>query len=306
MTAQQLYTIARDLIGSTAVSAGIALVSAIPIFLVGWNLHRRRKKFRTQSVEPFTEMPLRPPGESLRKRIEELGDAFDTELGATMVLCIGATVLVTTLVFTKSANWIVIAFVGFVQVFAAFMMWRNLRKLQTQLWSYRLGFDGERIVGEHLNRLMADGFEVFHDVPFDGFNIDHVIVGPPGVFAIETKTRRKPAGLKGTAKATVIYDGAALHFPNKTPDTDALEQALRNAKTVAKFLTSATGELTEVKPILTLPGWWVERKGRGPVNVLNPKEVRNSFVAKAEPLSSERIKRIAHQLTERCRIEKVD
>lgn len=305
MTEQQLYTIGRELIGTMAIAAGIALVSAVPIFLVGWHLHHRRKKFRAQSLEPFTEMPLRPPGESLRKKIEELGDAFDTELGATMLICSGATVLVTTLVFTKSANWIVIAFVGFVQAFAAFLMWQNLRKLQNQLWSYRLGFDGERVVGEHLNRLMADGFEVFHDVPFDGFNIDHVVVGPPGVFAIETKTRRKPAGLKGTAKATVIYDGAALYFPNKAPNTGGLEQAVRNAKAVAKFLTSATGEPTEVKPILTLPGWWVERKGRGPVNVLNPKEIRNSFVSKAEPLSSERIKRIAHQLTERCRIERV-
>jgi hypothetical protein len=30
------------------------------------------------------------------------------------------------------------------------------------------------------------------NVPFDGFNIDRVLVGPPGVFSVETKTRREP------------------------------------------------------------------------------------------------------------------
>ncbi len=62
---------------------------------------------------------------------------------------------------------------------------------------YRLGFDGERFVGEELNRLVAKRFEVYHDVPFDGFNIDHVLVGSPGVFSVETKTRRKPIGEAG-------------------------------------------------------------------------------------------------------------
>jgi len=54
------------------------------------------------------------------------------------------------------------------------------------------GFDGERYVGEALTPLVAQGFEIYHDVPFEGFNIDHVPVGPPGIFAVETKTRRKP------------------------------------------------------------------------------------------------------------------
>jgi hypothetical protein len=42
----------------------------------------------------------------------------------------------------------------------------------------RLGFKGERAVGEELNQLLRQGFHVFHDLPFDSFNIDHVIVGP--------------------------------------------------------------------------------------------------------------------------------
>ena len=41
---------------------------------------------------------------------------------------------------------------------------------------------------------MRDGFAVFHDVPGDkAFNVDHVVIGPQGVFAVETKGRGKPA-----------------------------------------------------------------------------------------------------------------
>jgi hypothetical protein len=32
-------------------------------------------------------------------------------------------------------------------------------------------------MGEKLSRLIALGFEIYHDVPFDKFNVDHVLVG---------------------------------------------------------------------------------------------------------------------------------
>jgi hypothetical protein len=48
----------------------------------------------------------------------------------------------------------------------------------------------------------------------------------------------------------------------------------------------------------------VIRTGRGSVNVLNPNEIQFSFNVPKEPLSPERIQRIVHQLTERCRLAK--
>ncbi len=149
---------------------------------------------------------------------------------------------------------------------------------------------------------------MFHDVPFEDkgakFNLDHVVVGPPGVYAVETKTRRKLAALAGNERATVTFDGEMLHFPTWS-DSHGVKQASDNAATLSNWLSSSTGEPTPVQAILTLPGWWIERKNKGRVAVLNPKEIRYSFPTHvAEPLSPERIQRIAHQLTERCRLEK--
>lgn len=58
-----------------------------------------------------------------------------------------------------------------------------------------LRYLGERAVGEALFSLAAESYKIFHDVPAEvsgkKFNVDHVAVGKNGLFAIETKTRRK-------------------------------------------------------------------------------------------------------------------
>ena len=55
-------------------------------------------------------------------------------------------------------------------------------------WSQ--GAEGEEVVGGILEGLVADGWQVIHDVSFGRGNIDHVVVGPGGIFTVETKSRR--------------------------------------------------------------------------------------------------------------------
>lgn len=290
--------------GFIAPLPGIFLALAVfcgPVFIIGWIANKRRVRYKSEAEEPFTDQPLRPPGESLRIRIEEINAQFD-EVLLTIVFT-GMVATLTTVLSPRS----LIAPVGVIAAGSAAIIYiRSARKLfilQRNLWNHRLGFAGERVVGEALNQLLVDGFHVFHDLPFEGFNIDHVIVGSSGVYAVETKTRRKPSDLKGPGKARVIFDGQCLEYP-KGRDTHGLEQASRNAETLSKWLTKATGEPTPVNPILILPGWFVVRKAPGAVTVLNEKEIAYSFPASRLPLSADRIRRIVHQLTERCRIPK--
>jgi len=51
------------------------------------------------------------------------------------------------------------------------------------------GAEGEEVVGKILEDLSAEGWLVIHDVSFGRGNIDHIVVGPGGVFTIETKSR---------------------------------------------------------------------------------------------------------------------
>ncbi|HEX5982948.1 MAG TPA: nuclease-related domain-containing protein [Solirubrobacterales bacterium] len=55
-------------------------------------------------------------------------------------------------------------------------------------WSQ--GAEGEEVVGKILEGLAADGWHVIHDVSFGRANIDHIVVGPGGIFTVETKSHR--------------------------------------------------------------------------------------------------------------------
>ncbi|HEX5592075.1 MAG TPA: nuclease-related domain-containing protein [Solirubrobacterales bacterium] len=55
--------------------------------------------------------------------------------------------------------------------------------------SWAQGAVGEEVVGGILEGLAAEGWHVIHDVSFGRGNIDHIVVGPGGIYTIETKSR---------------------------------------------------------------------------------------------------------------------
>ncbi|MGN6255160.1 MAG: nuclease-related domain-containing protein [Solirubrobacterales bacterium] len=56
--------------------------------------------------------------------------------------------------------------------------------------SWSQGAEGEEEVGAILEGLAGDGWHAIHDISLGRGNIDHVLVGPGGLFAIETKSHR--------------------------------------------------------------------------------------------------------------------
>ena len=87
-------------------------------------------------------------------------------------------------------------------------------------------------------------------------------------------------------------------------DAYGIEQARRNAGTLADWLSKAVGERVEATGILTLPGWWVQRKApcRG-VDILNPKEIGRRCAAAKEVLSENLVQRVVYQLEQRCALD---
>lgn len=62
------------------------------------------------------------------------------------------------------------------------------REVDRDLGRWRRGAEGEEHVGRVLEELSADGWHVLHDVSFGRGNIDHIAIGPGGVFTVETKS----------------------------------------------------------------------------------------------------------------------
>jgi hypothetical protein len=165
----------------------------------------------------------------------------------------------------------------------------------------RVGYEAERSAGQELNQLMLDGHYVYHDFPASKFNIDHIIVGRQGVLAVETKGRSKKMSGRRKEDAEVTYDGKQLKFPFHT-EKNPLEEAKDHARSLSKWLSSATGEPVQVTPVLTIPGWFIKRTSPDGIAVLNPGEFHKFLGAKKQTaLTDAQIKRIIHQLDQRCR-----
>lgn len=200
---------------------------------------------------------------------------------------------------------VAVTLLAFMAVFILAARW-FARKAQESGNRY-LGYFGERLVAEYLEPLKAQGWRIFHDVPAlnngHKFNLDHVAVGPTGVFAIETKTRRKGGARPGFDDHKVYFDGHVLVWP-WGEDSHGLDQTERNAAWLSETLAVEVGERIPVTPILTLPGWWVEMKpSRDPrlCRVTNPKGLAKFLPNAAVVLSSEQIVSIAGKLEVRCR-----
>jgi hypothetical protein len=267
-----------------------------PVLMLGiLQLSKWRRK-RSGKRPPFQDQLLRSPGERLRGEIADISDEIATYAmsASTFPLLLFGIYMTGVVKFSSLLLWFMC--VGF----TGFLMWRIMTLINRRR-DLRLGLAGEMATGEELNRLMLDGYHVYHDFPADRFNIDHILVGPSGVFAVETKARSK--GSRGDRKdeAKVTYDGEHLKFPSWVT-SEPIDQAKAQATWLSKWLSSAVGDPVKVSPMVTIPGWYIERKSPNGVAVLNPKQVQTYLNAKNETVLSESmIKRICHQLEQKCR-----
>lgn len=67
-------------------------------------------------------------------------------------------------------------------------MFGGYRLYSAQADRWLRGAEGERAVAAVLAKLENDGWLALHDVSLGRGNVDHVLVGPGGIFTIETKS----------------------------------------------------------------------------------------------------------------------
>jgi len=275
-----------------------ALVVVIFILVLGlvYSFKNRNRK------NPLTQKLLRSPGQALFDRITEL--QFKV-LEVIVFWCIFPLVFYIALLNAITAQKSAALLYAAISIAVLASLYGTVRAyfVLKSLADLRLAYDGELSVGQELNELMLDGFRVYHDIQAENFNIDHAVVGPAGVFVIETKTRSKNPRAKGAAAVEVTYDGDSINFP-KWRDTETLEQARRNAKWLEQRLTKAVGDPVAVFPAVAIPGWYTKKitNKPGPI-VYNGGNPRAIFPKCGQDvlLTEEQIKRIAYQNEQLCR-----
>jgi Nuclease-related domain len=273
------------------------------LFLPLGAIYYWRKRLADKRRSPLTQKLLRAPGETLRKELDEARDDMLMNMLMLPVLPLLIYALHISQSYFMGGKETVLrtAISVLFGVGSVAYLFFHILKQHKRANILRQGYEGEVAVAQELNQLMRDGAYVFHDVPADGFNIDHVIVGRKGVYAVETKSRMKPNRERGGEDANVFFDGQRLQFPGWS-ETKPLEQATRQARWLEQWLSNAVGEMVKVRPVLALPGWHIDRQASSDIVFTNGKNATSTFGKLFHAsLSEEMTKRIAHQLEQRCR-----
>ncbi len=96
------------------------------------------------------------------------------------------------------------------------------------------GATGEEQVGGLLDQMSDHGWRVIHDASLGRGNVDHILIGPPGVFTIETKSHPGPVRVARVHGAT-----------------------LSQAQAQRRAIERVTG--LEVEPLIVFSRAWVDR-----------------------------------------------
>ncbi|WP_171016006.1 nuclease-related domain-containing protein [Ramlibacter sp. 2FC] len=242
--------------------------------------------------------PLRVPGQSLT---DELDDVVYDHVLSPLFLAVSMALLAVLewwryVSDAKPSPWVFTAAAVATFLYAVFKVRRTRRRIRL----LKLGRDGERVVAQYLEWFRTSGFFVFHDVPSGDANLDHVLIGPRGVFSIETKTLSKPR--RGDCKVSVV-NGVVLANGRKL-DRDPLVQAKAQAGWLRSFLTGSRFDVS-VWPVVLFPGWFVspfDSKGVG-AWVLEPKALNKFIENEPERYTREQVQAMASALSSYIRMQ---
>jgi hypothetical protein len=131
----------------------------------------------------------------------------------------------------------------------------------------RRGVPGEHAAAWWLGRL-PDGWHLLNDIPVDarGATIDHLIVGPAGVFTVDAKNL---TGKVWVAPSEIRHNGHK---------TDYIRKALYESSRASILLTAAVGTPVTARPVLAiLADDWTMKGSTDEVFVGSPRAVKDWF-----------------------------
>jgi hypothetical protein len=155
---------------------------------------------------------------------------------------------------------------------------------KTDVGAWRMGAKGEEEVARRLRRLPST-WTTLHDLPLgrNGANLDHLVVGPGGVFALNTKNLR---GKVWVAERALLVNGHKTNFLSKSKS---------EAERVAGILTKATGDTVAVKPILVVMGAELSIKAQAHgVTVVTRKRIRSWLEGRPRRLTASEVTMIVN------------
>ncbi|MDO7881672.1 nuclease-related domain-containing protein [Antiquaquibacter soli] len=141
---------------------------------------------------------------------------------------------------------------------------------------------GELLVGDMLENL-GQRWDVLHDIPLGSSTLDHLLIGPAGVFAVRVANH---------GDRDVVVDGALLVSGEPTDD---VAEAARQADLAGEHLSVAAGEAVRVRALLVVvdPRRLVERTAPTSVRVVASADLDRMLHRSPRVLSGDEVARVS-------------
>ncbi len=250
---------------------------------------------------PLKQKPLKNPGESLDEEIQRLIDNTAERYALASAFLSALAILEWLLWYLESPrNPLLYSALAIVAIVVTAIRVVFVRKKLTNL---RQGRDGEKAVAQFLERLRENGAIVFHDIPGQGFNLDHVVMDRSGIYVIETKTMSKPD--KGETR--LVFDGESISSFGRPLDRNPVTQVRAARQWLAELIQESTGRKFPVRQVVVFPGWYIEPTAEARASdvwVLNPKALPSFISHSAEQMNAEDVKLCAFHLSRYVRASK--
>jgi hypothetical protein len=152
-----------------------------------------------------------------------------------------------------------------------------------ELRSWRQGLVGERHTARRL-RSLGRGWYTLHAVQYpSGTDVDHLVIGPPGVFTVNSKHHKGKKVWYGD-RAITVNGGKTRHIP----------ASLSEARKASAALTRACGFTVKARPVLAVVGAakLEVRQAAPPVLVLAADDLPSRLSGMSPVLAPDEVERI--------------
>jgi hypothetical protein len=228
---------------------GVALIFLCIAAIAVWVFHR----FPART--PYPEATLAAPAGAIARVLHRRRSVVGMLLATGLVLLLAAVAfgiaLTWTLPFTPLwwVKWLVIL----VAVFTLWGFgWLCLIALRRFL-AARREWHAKLAVAGVLKGFALAGHQVYHDVPVADLTVDHVVVGPRGVFLVNVAVRARPRNAAGVVAKLLPVErqldlGVAREF-------EAVFAATRRVTEMGRALEKLLGHKSRPISAIVLPGW---------------------------------------------------